>query len=418
MRRSIVPLALVLALATGAALGQARGLLTPVAVSDDAGLAARVEVVRRFYAAVNGALASGEVRDLDRVVAPDFVDHGDGSRNDSSRDDLLRYLASLRAAFPAVRLTPLDAIAQHDRVVARVEIDGAPEGIFLGIPLGADGIWGGIDIFRVEGDRVVERWSDRRDHRLLEPLAAVPIAVDGRTEQVVRLQRRTYAGGASSTETAVAGPAMLFVESGTPSFALDYRSPKPAVMFRSAAAGDPGGRIAVPPGETVTLSGGDALAVSPRTPYTVRNEERTPATILVVSIGVPPSPETAPEARTTAPAVGVTDDVLAAGNAVTLPPGPLTLALGRATLAPRSELSLHPVAGAEAVAVDGGHLTLVLPRGSAWLHTPEHSAITAREYEEIPTGQGVTTAPGSTVAYRNDGSTALVLLVVTVQPAP
>src|SRR5438093_978147 len=146
MRRSIVPVALVLALATGAVLGQARGLLAPVAVSDDAALGTRVDVVRRFYAAVDDALASGEVRQLEQVVAPNFVEHTDTLGNGSSRDSLVRYLASLRVAFPTVRLEPLDLVTQHDRVVARVGVDGTDGGSFLGIPVGGDGIWGGIDL--------------------------------------------------------------------------------------------------------------------------------------------------------------------------------------------------------------------------------------------------------------------------------
>jgi hypothetical protein len=162
---------------------------------------------------------------------------------------------------------------------------------------------------------------------------------------------------------------------------------------------------------------GDTLALHTDTVLKTRNDERVPTRVIVVTIGRSHPPETAPEARSVVATPGITDGILAGGDSATLGTGPLKLALGRATLAPRSELSLHQTSGIELVAIASGNLSLVLPQGSAWLNPLVHSAVTAHEFEDVPAGQGVTVASGATVAYRNDGSSPLVALIVTVEPA-
>ncbi|HEY7033358.1 MAG TPA: ester cyclase, partial [Thermomicrobiales bacterium] len=310
MRRSILPIALVLALATGAALGQARGLLSPAAVSDDAALGTRIEVVRRFYAAADAALDSGDTRELERTVAPQFVDHTRRLAIDSSRGGLVRYLASLRAAFSAVNLVPLDLVAQHDRVVARFGVDGAGGGNFLGLPVSGDDIWSGIDIFRVEGGLIAEHWSDQGDRFLLEPLVETSFTSDGTTGNVVTMERRSYAADAALQEAMAAGPALLFIESGALTGELDFRSPAAATLLQHSTSGQTA-RSDVPPGGSTTLMTGDTLALHTDTVLKTRNDERVPTRVIVVTIGRSHPPETAPEARSVVATPGITDGILA-----------------------------------------------------------------------------------------------------------
>jgi mannose-6-phosphate isomerase-like protein (cupin superfamily) len=234
---------------------------------------------------------------------------------------------------------------------------------------------------------------------------------------VVTMERRIYAAAASLQEAATVGPAVLFVESGALTVELDFRSPAPATLLRSLAGGQIA-RAGVSPGDITTLLASDALAMPVGAPYRTRNDERDPATVITVTIGEPQSPETVLEAHPAASTAGITDQILAGGGLVTRAKGSLTMAFGRATLAPGSEFPLHPTTGTELVAVDSGSLSLVLPQGSAWLNTPNHSAVTAHGYEDVPAGQGVAVAHGATVAYRNVGSSPLVVFVVTVEPAP
>jgi predicted ester cyclase len=137
MRRPIASCACVLALVTGAWVGQA---YTPLGPPDPLGAVetsaqGATATAWRYYDAIDLLLRTADDSALRAVIAPDFVDHLDEPGAPSDRDGLVRYLASLRDTFPALRLTPQDVVAQGDRVVARLAPAGITEGMVLGIPI-------------------------------------------------------------------------------------------------------------------------------------------------------------------------------------------------------------------------------------------------------------------------------------------
>src|SRR5215217_3144992 len=152
VRRAVIPLAIVLALATGAVL-QATGDLVrhPTLAMDSAGIAAaNAAAVRRFYEAVNGLIATGDSASLDGILAADFVDHAPRPGTAPDRSGFLRGLHSLRETAPALRLTVLDLVADRDRVATRVGVEGAEEATFLGLAVAPGQLWGAGDVYRVE----------------------------------------------------------------------------------------------------------------------------------------------------------------------------------------------------------------------------------------------------------------------------
>ena len=162
MRRLIGPCACVLALVTGVWFGQAHALyrsIAPAEVSDAS--AERVAATAwRFYVAIDTFLHTGDDSDLSKVLAPGFVDHIDQPTDEPDREELIRYLTALRETNRSLRLVPQEVMAQGDRAVARLSVAEETSGAILGIPLAGTAPWPRVEILRVDGDLIVERWGN------------------------------------------------------------------------------------------------------------------------------------------------------------------------------------------------------------------------------------------------------------------
>src|SRR5262249_40617370 len=149
-RRSLVwPLSLLLAVATGAAVAQtvdlaASPVLAPV------GSSATAAAVRAFYDAANTVIATGDATTLAAAVGPDFGDQAGLPGITSDRDGLGRYLVALHDVAPDARLASDRVVADGDRAMAQVRVDGIERATFLGLALrGGVTVWGDADAFRV-----------------------------------------------------------------------------------------------------------------------------------------------------------------------------------------------------------------------------------------------------------------------------
>src|SRR5688500_8991994 len=158
-RALFLPLVLVLALATGAvalAAGAVFGSAPPPVASDGASDA----VVRRFYAAINAAIETGDTAAIDALLAPDFADHSAPADGASARAALLQSVLALHAASPDLRAEVETVAADGDTVVVRShlrhgESGGAPATATAGTtPRG-----GRVDVLRVEEGKIAERWG-------------------------------------------------------------------------------------------------------------------------------------------------------------------------------------------------------------------------------------------------------------------
>ena len=66
----------------------------------------------------------------------------------------------LRAAFPDLRLTGEEMVAEGDRVSVRFTARGTHQGEFCGVPpTGSRVAWEVTSIVRVAGGKIAERWS-------------------------------------------------------------------------------------------------------------------------------------------------------------------------------------------------------------------------------------------------------------------
>lgn len=118
----------------------------------------------------------GRFEVADELVAPDYVGHDAASPEPMRGPDGVKSQAEgYRAAFPDMRLTIADEIAEGDRVVTRWTATGTHEGELFGIsPTGKQATVMGITISRIADGRIVENWISWDTLGLLQQLGVVP----------------------------------------------------------------------------------------------------------------------------------------------------------------------------------------------------------------------------------------------------
>lgn len=109
---------------------------------------------------IQGLFSEGRPEAADEYLAPEFVNHDPVPGLPSDGEGMKQAAALFRAAFPDWRSTVHDMVAEDDKVVERFTAGGTHEGEFMGIPGSGRRVeMDGINIFRLEGGRIVERWG-------------------------------------------------------------------------------------------------------------------------------------------------------------------------------------------------------------------------------------------------------------------
>jgi len=421
MRHLNAPIACVLALVTGAWIGQAYTLFAPLEPVEEMDASSRraVATVWRFYDAIDIILRTGDDAALRGGVAPDFVDHAgltghtDQAGASSGRDELLRYLASLRVTLPALRLVPEDVIGHGDRAVARLGPISGTEGAILGIVLAGAPPWPQIDTVRVRGDRIAERWSERAAYASSSPLVSESLTSTHSGDLAPFLQRVRFTPGARDQTFGQRGPAIISVEEGTLDVAM-----VDAQAFSSPATSQSPRSTPIGPGRVHTLGPGGTLVVPEQMAFEAGNRAGAAAAMLLITLVQPTRRPVnlGPITGALIPA-GITAQALS-GNSAHMPnPGRVTAELARVTLPPGMRLAVHEVAGAELVAVDAGMLTATIAGDtfSAWLQDPNGRSVLLRPYGQVGAGFGVSTfGKGALVGYRNETGLPVTLLLLTL----
>jgi steroid delta-isomerase-like uncharacterized protein len=152
----ILPLALILCFMVGcqdkAAMAELEEFKTQAEVEEQ-----NKELVLRFYEEV---LKDGNLAIVDEIVSPNFIGHNPEYGFAPDREGLKQIIIEFPNFFPDSHLTIEDCVVEGDKVITRLTFRGTHQGEFLGIPAtGKQVIMAGIDIHRIEGDKIVERWG-------------------------------------------------------------------------------------------------------------------------------------------------------------------------------------------------------------------------------------------------------------------
>jgi steroid delta-isomerase-like uncharacterized protein len=130
------------------------------------------DIARTFYDTV---LNTGKLDQLDRYLSPGFVDHNPFPDQAPGVAGVKQLFAEMQAAFPDLRFTVNDMVAEDNTVVARITVRGTHRGAYLGVqPTGKQVVIDGIDILRFADGKVSERWGQFDDLGMLQQLGLVP----------------------------------------------------------------------------------------------------------------------------------------------------------------------------------------------------------------------------------------------------
>jgi steroid delta-isomerase-like uncharacterized protein len=118
----------------------------------------------------------GDASMVDELHAADFVDH-DAAGRAADRAGFKAGILELYAAFPDLYAVIEDLVvdAAAGKVAVRWSATGTHRGAFMGVPpTGRRIIFRGIEIIRVEDERIVERWGEWDGIDLLRQLGQPP----------------------------------------------------------------------------------------------------------------------------------------------------------------------------------------------------------------------------------------------------
>ena len=402
MRRpSLLLASLVLALA---AIGVvAWGFQPTRSVSTTNSPTASEATARRFYDAANRVIAAGDVNTFRAVVSPNFVDIEPLPGTTPGRSGLERVLLDLHATMPGIRLVIEELVADGPAVMARIATQGDRTASVPGLPVAAGPEpWGSVDVLLVAGGQIAERRASVQGTGRLSVQSSVSLPPATPRRVVVTLDRLTLQPTVGFDAATGENPHTLIAESaGTQ---LELRSMDVDARTSGLHEYDAEGATTLYP---------DALYVVPAgTVYTVRNTSREVASVLRLSMERP-APGGPAMGQGNLDRDGVTIRSVAGGNATVLSGGALQAGFGRIALAPGGALSLSNVDGVALAGVNEGGLR-VSADGEAYMRRGSDGSGAVVVLSSLDAGDGLLVGSGTSVVLRNEGTTPVIALLVTV----
>ena len=130
--------------------------------------------MRRIYEEVWN---QGNYEALDEIVSPDYVGHLPTPPGAPSGREGLRWLIQMyRTAFPDIYVQVEDQIAEGDKVLTRITIQGTHQGQFINIsPTNKETTVTALVVTRFKNGQNVEGWAELDRLGLMQQLGVVPV---------------------------------------------------------------------------------------------------------------------------------------------------------------------------------------------------------------------------------------------------
>ena len=367
------------------------------------------DVIRRFYAAANETIATGDTTTLHAIVAPHFVDQDPVPGMKPDRGGLEGYLAELHALVPDMELLVEAVVAGSDRAMVRVAVRGGLGPTSLGgAVLDQPALWGPVEVFRIADGKVVERWSQTDELVLIEAATEVVLDIPAPSPRVVSLDRFTLESNAGWSPSPTASR-LVFLESGALRLEIAAREPAPGTPHIAETGGLVDDKSDA--SRVLTLSGGRSSLVPAGARFAMTNAGAGEARVLVATLSEPRSPGGTPAAEVLPE--GVARQTLAGGLATDVRVGPAALVLAQVTLARNARLSISSADGPVLIAVEGGHLP-VETWGRSWLRRGGDGVSVAPDHQVMAGGDGLLMHRGGLATLQIAGDGPAVVHVLTL----
>ncbi len=135
--------------------------------------AENMAIARRF---LEEAFNSGNLAVVDELVAPEFVNHDAALPEPTTGIEAAKAsINGYREAFPDLRLTIEQQLAEGEYVATRWSARGTHQGDLMGIaPTGKQATVTGITIDRIVDGKFVESWTNWDTLGLMQQLGVIP----------------------------------------------------------------------------------------------------------------------------------------------------------------------------------------------------------------------------------------------------
>ena len=119
-------------------------------------LDANRDVVKNYHR----VWSNGQVKELDKIVAPDFICHFINGIEWKGIEGAKNSITSHRKSFPDWKEEIVDIISEGDKVVTRYKSTGTQQGTFNGIDsTGKKVTIYETSIYRIANDKIAEQWG-------------------------------------------------------------------------------------------------------------------------------------------------------------------------------------------------------------------------------------------------------------------
>jgi steroid delta-isomerase-like uncharacterized protein len=118
----------------------------------------------------------GNLALIEELVAPDFVNYDAPPGMQRGPESTRQIVTWLRSAFPDLRFTVEEMVAEGDTVAGRVTMRGTHQGLFHDIPPTGRSVQQAVIVFvRFRDGKAIEHRSVRDDLGLMQQLGLLPV---------------------------------------------------------------------------------------------------------------------------------------------------------------------------------------------------------------------------------------------------
>ena len=131
-------------------------------------------IVRRF---LEGIFSQGNPDVVDELADPDFVVHDPSSEaGQVDAEGVKESIAWSHSAFPDLRVTIEDQVAEGDKVATRWRVRGTHQGEMMGVTATGNQVtFTGTQTDYISASKIVESWSNWDTLGMLGQMGAVPV---------------------------------------------------------------------------------------------------------------------------------------------------------------------------------------------------------------------------------------------------
>jgi steroid delta-isomerase-like uncharacterized protein len=129
-------------------------------------------VVRRWVEAFN----EGNLDAVDELLTDSYVRHDPNSPEVRGPEEERQLIAMYRSAFPDLRFTIEDMMAEDDRVATRLGISATHKGELLGIPPTENRLsFTAMELYRLREGKIDEQWVNVDTLGMMQQIGAIPV---------------------------------------------------------------------------------------------------------------------------------------------------------------------------------------------------------------------------------------------------